>query len=165
MNLSAVLGWACVGVPMAFLFALRMGLLGGLAMLFWMALLGLPIAFFFCWLVGGPMLWHVMRKEIGWPAAAGWGAAIALSIAMISIAIGRYRGWRQSLNPNSYSQIGGGDKIRQVDGILTPYGWWYLAERTVLFVLLGVAVALVIKWAIGAPETVIQPDETQIGSP
>jgi hypothetical protein len=71
-------------------------------------------------------------------------------IAAISIAIGRYQGWRQSQNPNFNSQIGGGDFVRSVDGILTPYGWWSLAQNTVIFVFAGVVIALVVRAVIGA---------------
>ena len=95
-----------------------------------------------------------MRREIGWFGAILWGGSIAFVIALVSIGLGRYRGWRQSINPNFNSRIGGGEYVSEVDGILTAYGWLILGQRTLVFVALGALVALVVRWIIGKP----QPD-------
>ncbi len=141
INVSALLGWLAVVSPL---------ILANPLLLPWAAAFGLPIAFAACWLVGAPILKRVMRRPVTWLRAAIWGGTIALLIATISIGIGRYQGWRQFQNPNFNSQIGGGDFVRSVDGILTPYGWWVLAQNTALFVLVGMAIALIVRGVIGA---------------
>lgn len=145
VNASAFLGWFAVAAP--FLFADPF-------LLPWVAGFGLPIAFAACWLVGAPILRRVMKKPVTWLSAVVWGGVIAFVIAVISIAIGRFQGWRQFKNPNSYSQIGGGDYVRSVDGILTPYGWWYVAQNTALFVLAGMGIALIVRGVIEAGRSI-----------
>ncbi|MGJ8609620.1 MAG: hypothetical protein ACSHWY_00905 [Octadecabacter sp.] len=90
-----------------------------------------------------------MNRPISWARAALWGATISAIIALVSIAIGRYRGWRQSQDDTFHSQMGGGDFIRSVDGILTAYGWQQLAQNSAMFIGLGVAIALVLRALIG----------------
>jgi hypothetical protein len=141
VNLAALLGWGAFVAPII--------MEGGLSILPWAAILGLPVAFLACWVVGAPILWLVMARPITWFKALWLGAVISTGIASIGIAITRYLGWRQSQDPSSYSQIGGGDYIRSIDGILTPYGWWVLFQQTLIFVLSGVTVALVLRWLIG----------------
>jgi hypothetical protein len=143
VNLSAVLGWACVAVPMA--------LQSNLGVLIWAAIIGLPISFLCCWVIGAPVLKRIMQKEISVFGAALGGGLIAFLIALVSIVLGRYRGWRQSLNPNVGSQLGGGEYIREVDGILTAYGWLMLGKSTAMFVAAGVFVALIVRLYIGKP--------------
>ena len=148
VNLSAILGWLSMAVP----FSAGMGS-AGLAQFFgimiWAAAIGLPIAFIASWLISAPILNRLMRKNISWFQAAVWGGAITFLIALASIAIGRFRGWRQSLDPSSFSQLGGGDKVREIDGILTPYGWLNLAQNTAIFVAIGIVISLVVRFAIG----------------
>lgn len=136
-----MLGWVAVAGPF---------ILANPFVLPWAAAFGLPIAFAACWLIGAPILKRVMRRPVTWLGAAIWGGTIAMIIAVVSIAIGRHQGWRQSQNPNFNSQIGGGDFVSSVDGILTPYGWWVLAQSTTVFVLAGVAIALIVRGVIGA---------------
>ena len=144
VNASAVLGWFAVSAPSIWVnpFALP-----------WVAFFGLPIAFAACWVIGAPILKRVMRKPVTWLKAAIWGGSIASIIAAISIMIGRYQGWRVSQNPNFSSRVGGDGFIRSIDGILTPYGWWVLAQNTALFVLAGVVIALIVRGVIGAGRT------------
>lgn len=139
--LSAVLGWAGHVAPMAV--AMGPGILP-LA-----AVLGLPIALAACCTIAAPVLWWLMRRPITWIAATVWGAAISTGIAAVGIAIARYRGWRASRDPDWFYQIGGGDHVEVVDGILTPYGRWVLAQDTALFVLTGTAVALTVRAVVG----------------
>ena len=141
--MSALLGWTCVALPVA--------IESNIGVLIWVAIVGLPISFLCCWLIGAPVLKHIMRNEISWAGAVLWGGAIAFFMARAGIIIGRLLGWRQSLNPNFNSQIGGGDYIREVDGILTTYGWLILGKSTIMFVALGAAVALLVRWRIGKP--------------
>lgn len=141
LNASALLGWLAVAGPLL------------LANPLWLPLaaaFGLPIAFAGCWLIGAPILRRVMRRPVSWLRAAIWGGIIAMIFAAISIAIGRYQGWRQFQDPNFRSQIGSGDFVRSIDGILTPYGWWVVAQNTALFVLAGVVIALIVRGVIGA---------------
>ena len=149
VNLSAVLGWSIFAIPVL--------LGGGLDLILWVAAIGLPIAFIICWLIVSPILKRVMQKNVTWAGAVGWGTIITLVLAFISIAIFRYWGWQISRDPYRSNQLGGGDNIREVDGILTTYGWLMLGQRTVIFVLGGVAIALVIRWIIG-PATSAQHD-------
>lgn len=141
VTLAAVLGWAAFCTPLV--------VAGPVGMLAWYAAIGLPIALGGCWAVGGPILWRLMARPVGWARAGLWGGGIAAILVAISIAIGRFVGWRMSRNPNSSSQIGGGDHVQSVDGILTTFGWFVLAQRTALFVLLGAAVALIVRAVIG----------------
>jgi hypothetical protein len=152
INLSAFLGWLAVSVT------ITSGMGGGslsntLGLMIWAAVTGLPIALATSWLIGAPILKHAMRSSITWVGAAFWGGIITFLIALLSIVVGRFRGWMQSINPNSFSQLGGGDKVREVDGILTPYGWWLLAQTTSLFVLAGVVIALIVRAVIGPGRT------------
>jgi hypothetical protein len=140
VNSAAILGWLAIVGPALF---------ANPFILPWAAVFGLPIAFAACWAIGAPILRRLMRNTISWLAAGVWGGVIASIIAAISIAIGRYQGWRQSLNPNLNSQIGGGEFVRSVDGILTPYGWWVLAQNTMQFILIGIVIALIVRWRIG----------------
>lgn len=143
VNLAAPLGWACVAVPMA--------MQSNLGVLLLAAIIGLPIAFLCCWVIGAPILRHVMRREIGWLEAMGWGGVIALLIALVGIAIKLHLGWLQSINPNIGSQIGGGEYVLEKDGILTAYGWLMLGRSTMIFVAEGACVALFIWWVVGKP--------------
>ena len=128
-----------------------MALQGNLGVLIWAAIIGLPISFLCCWLIGAPVLRRIMCKEINFYGAALGGGFIAFLMAFVSIVLGRYRGWRQSLNPNVGSQLGGGDHIREVDGILTTYGWLMLGKSTAMFVAVGDIVALIVRLCIGKP--------------
>jgi hypothetical protein len=140
VNSAAILGWLAIVGPALFTNPFILPLA---------AVFGLPIAFATCWAIGAPILRRLMRNTISWLAVGAWGGVIASFIAAISIVIGRYQGWRQSLNPNFYSQIGGGEFVRSVDGILSPYRWWILAQNTMQFILLGIVIGLIIRWRIG----------------
>ncbi|MCT4557875.1 MAG: hypothetical protein N4A61_07425 [Pelagimonas sp.] len=123
--------------------------MGVVSLLPFAAILGLPIAYGCCWLIGRPILGILLRSPVSWSKAAGWGGAIAGIIAATSIAVGRYRGWRQWQDQTYHSQVGGGDYIRSIDGILTPYGWMVLGQNTLMFIALGMGVALIVRWRIG----------------
>ena len=141
VNAAAVLGWSAIAAPVV--------LQLGIAVLPWAAILGLPIALAACWVIAAPILRRLMRRSITCPAAAAWGAALSTLIAGVGIAIGLYRGWRISKDPDRYVQIGGGAFVREIDGILTPYGWWVLAQNAALFISMGTAVALVVRALVG----------------
>lgn len=145
VNLSALLGYlTVVGVP-SILNANPGGIIGG-------AILGIPFALLCCWIFGAPILKRVMQKqEISWISATCWGATIAGTMAVVSIAFGRYAGYRQSVSGHVRSRIGADGYIRSIDGILTPYGWQVLVQNTLLFIAAGVLIALVVKWAVGKP--------------
>jgi hypothetical protein len=113
------------------------------------AVVGLPISFLVVWLIGGPILWRIMRKNVSWFEAACGGAFAALVLVAFSIAIGRFLGWLRFRNPNSWSQNGGGDFVTEIDGILTGYGWRMLALDSLKFVVLGVVVGLIVRGIIG----------------
>ena len=140
--LAAFLSWAA---PTAFL----VGATANPLVLYYGFLFGMPLSVLVCWSIGGPLLWRLMKSPIGWLKSAIWGGGIAVLMAALSIALGRYRGWRMSLDDSSFSRIGGGDYTRSIDGILTPYGWLILGQSTALFVLFGMGVALALRAIIG----------------
>lgn len=141
VNISAVLGWSCVALP----FVSEMGV----SILPLAAILGLPVAFIVCWVIVAPILKRLMRQAISLTSAAIWGAITSTILASVFIAFNRLREWRQSLNPETNSQLGGGEFIKSVNGILTPYGWQSLVQNTAVFVLLGVGIALIVRMFIG----------------
>lgn len=138
--LSALLGWAVVTI-------LQLGqgtwpqILG---LLPFAAVIGLPIAFLVTFLLVGPILRRVMRRPVTWPRAATWGAIIATIIATISILIGRLNGYRISEDPTFNFWT-----AREVDGIVTPFGWKMLALDTGTFILAGAGIGLLIRLIIG----------------
>lgn len=140
INGAAVLGWLAVAGPI---------LWPRPELIVFVAPVGLPIAFAACWLFGAPILRRVMRRPVTWRGGAGWGAVNSGAMAAVAVAFGRLRGWLQSRNPTSWSQIGGGEFVQSIDGVLTPYGWQVLARDTGLFILLGVAIALILRALIG----------------
>jgi hypothetical protein len=113
------------------------------------AIIGLPIAFFTVWVLGGGIIRWTMRRPISWLRAASTGASAAAVAALLSIIIGRVNGYQISQDPHRYHQIGGGDYVRSIDGILTPYGWFLVAQTTVIFILLGALIGLFVRYVIG----------------
>lgn len=63
--------------------------------------------------------------------------------------IGRFLGWMESIDDAGGSQIGGGDFVRSVDGILTPYGWLIVAQNTAIFIAIGASIGLIVRAAVG----------------
>ena len=142
--LSAVFGWAGVTV---------MELRGAdwwqfVGLLPFAAIIGLPLAYLVTWLVGGPILRRLMRRPVGWMQAAAWGAFIATFFAALSIVIGRLNGYRMSRDPTFDFWT-----AREVDGILTSYGWLLLAQNTAIFIALGAATGLAVRAVIGPGKT------------
>jgi hypothetical protein len=142
---SALLGWT--GVTVMELYAANASQLRFYLPFF--AAIGLPIAFLSVWLIGGPIIRRIMRQRVGWLRAALGGAVVATALAAISIVIGRLNGLRISYDPTFHFQLGGGDYVREVDGILTQYGWLLLARNTAVFVALGAVVGLIVRAFIG----------------
>jgi hypothetical protein len=143
--LSALLGWT--GVT-----AMELG--GGTRsqILFYFpffAGIGLPVAFLATWFIGGPIIRRIMRRPVGWLRAAAGGACVAAIIAAISIVIGRLNGLRIYHDPSYNFQLGGGDYVREVDGILTAYGWQIVAQNSLVFVAIGAVVGLLVRAVIG----------------
>lgn len=118
VNLSTFLGWLMVAAPYI------LPQINPIARLF-VAVIGPPILYIVCLVAVAPILRKIMRRPISQAYAACWGAIISSFIAATSIAIGRYLGWRQSINPNSYSRIGGDNSVRSSDDI--PL--WFLPRR------------------------------------
>lgn len=141
VNLSAFLGWLSVSAPLVWLF-------GPLA-LFFGVVLGLPTAFAACWLVGAPIVWRLMRRPITWLAAVGWGATIAGLIAALGIALVGFANWQRQQNAYPQERISGGNSARSVDGDLTLYGWWGVAQGVALFILAGIIIALIVRAIVG----------------
>lgn len=143
INISAIFGWAGL--------ATYSGLGVPFGLLIWATVFGLPISLLLCWVIGAPILKRAMRRPLGLMRAARWGGLIAFAMAALSIVLGRLNGWLQSRNPNRHSVIGGGDYAREIDGILTPYGWAMLGQGTAAFVALGMGVAVLVALIIGPP--------------
>tara|TARA_B110000908_G_scaffold159666_1_gene202104 strand:- start:633 stop:983 length:351 start_codon:yes stop_codon:yes gene_type:complete len=112
--------------------------------------LGLPIAFGTCWILGAPIIRRLMTRSVSWHSAALGGAIISAGMVVLSVIVGRIYGYLQSIDLTSSSQLGGGGFTREVDGILTAYGWMKLGERGVMFVFLGVAIALIVRAVVGS---------------
>ncbi|MBK4215552.1 hypothetical protein JJJ17_06400 [Paracoccus caeni] len=141
VNLSALLGWAIISTPVV------IGL--GIGILPFAAIIGLPVAFTVCWTAVAPLLWYVTRKNVTWRRALGWGIVTATMLTLAFIALTRFMGWLEYMDPSRSSQIGGGDQVVSVDGILTPYGWLQLAKNSTIFILVATCAALIIRWIIG----------------
>lgn len=148
VNLSAFLGWLMVAVPIC-AGTSNAVVANFIGLMIWAAALGLPIAFLASWLIVAPLLKRLMRKNFTWIRTVYCGCGIAFLVALTGITIERFRGWMRSIDPTTYSQLGGGDKTREIDGILTSYGWLVLAQNTVIFVAGGIAISLVVRLAIG----------------
>lgn len=142
MNFAAFFGWLAVSAPVFMA-------LGPEAVPLAM-LLGLPLAVLASWIIGAPILWRLMRRPVTWSAAAGWGAVIAGLMVAIWTAFSHFRGWQQSRDPTFNSRFYGKPGVLlSNDGILTFDGWRLLAQQTALFILVGVAVALIVRAIIG----------------
>ncbi len=141
---SAILGWLWVTLYSVSFDLRYLPLLLPLA-----AIVGLPIAFIATYSIGMPILRRVMRKSVTYPRAALGGGLIAALIAMVGIAITRYLGWRQSLDDNHGGQVGGGDYVQSIDGILTPYGWWLVLRNSMLLIAVGIVIGVLIRAWIG----------------
>ncbi|WP_377190188.1 hypothetical protein [Ruegeria meonggei] len=151
VNLSALLGWTVfTGFAIVSYGVGTDYWASTLSLVFWYGLFGIPTALLICWILVAPFLKIMMRNRVSFFRAARWGTGIGVFLVTLTIAIGRYRGWRQSLNPNFSSRIGGDGAIRSVDGILTPYGWWVLAQNSIFFIFLCILAALVIRMIIGS---------------
>lgn len=144
VNLSAILGWLVIAAPIS-AGTSNAGFLQFFGLMVWAAAIGLPIAFLASWIISAPILKRLMRKNISWFQAMLWGGVITFFIALASIVIGRLRGLA-TMQP---SQLGGGDKVRVIDGILTSYGWQVVAQNTAMFVAAGIVIALIVRFSIG----------------
>jgi hypothetical protein len=145
INAAAVLGWIVVTAD-------SFRALGPEAVLLFLpfaAIIGLPVAFLACWLIGAPILARMTRRSVSYPRAALCGGLIAGLISVASIMIGRILGWMESLDDSRSSQFGGGDFVQSVDGILTPYGWLVVAQSTAIFVGIGALIGLVVRAFVG----------------
>lgn len=110
---------------------------------------GIPVSFLIAWIVVAPFLRVLMRKNVSFIRASKWGAGIGICLVALSILIGRYLGWRFSINLNLDSRVGPDGAIRSIDGMLTPYGWWVLAQNSICFILICLLVSLVVRLRIG----------------
>jgi hypothetical protein len=140
-NLGALLGWFFYTV-----YCLS-GLDSFVLAFFWLlifAVVGLPIAFLACWLIARPILMRIMRGPVSRAKATLVGAGIAAVLAAISILISRLNGYRISQEPKFNFRTG-----REVDGILTSYGWKMLALDTLLFIAAGAVVGLLVRLIVG----------------
>lgn len=150
VKLSALLGWVgVIGLPI-FSHEYRNGLdLNSLSLVFWYALFGLPTSLFICWLFVKPFLRIMMRRNVGYVRAACWGAGIGFSLVAVWVTIRRYKGWRQSQDPKTKSGYGDGSGTIEVNGLLTDYGWWQLAQNSFQFTLICILAALIVRLVIG----------------
>jgi hypothetical protein len=145
VNASAILGWFCVTVPIIYETGIE-----GIGLLPWIAGVGLPIAFIFCWVIVAPILWRIMRKSVSWLYAVVWGVAISITMAAVSIIISHLNGLRISRGTYADFHLVRGDFTREADRILTLYGWYDLLQNTALFILVCVLIALLIRAIIGS---------------
>ena len=149
VNLAALWGWSVIALPDPVVHMLTGRATQGVNQVLLFALIGLPIAFLVAWIAVAPLLRTAMQKSMSVVRAAVWGGIISAIIVLASIVIGRLHGFLQSMNDRFDSQLGGGDYIREVDGILTAYGWWVVAQSSLMFILACVAGAVFIRLLIG----------------
>lgn len=145
VNLAAVLGWVAVSVWSS---------AGSDAFWqpdFWLLafVIGLPVSMLFCWALGAAFLKKRMQNPISLISAMIIGVRIAGIMAVIFFVIGRFMGLLSYLDKNSGFQIGGGDYIREIDGILTIYGWLILFQESVVFIFIGGVIGLLVRVVIG----------------
>jgi hypothetical protein len=84
-NLAAFLGWSVFTVPTTIDW--------GLGVLPFAMVLGLPIAFGTCWILGAPIIRRLMTRSVSWHMAALGGAIISAGIVVLSVIVGRIYGY------------------------------------------------------------------------
>lgn len=126
VNLAAFLGWLVVAGPLAFATF-------NPVVLVYATLIGLPISFTLCWLIGAPILTWIMRREVSFLAAAGSGATIAAVIYVLyfCLFIFLYDGSGQAQYPDAASRFEGNNHVISVNY------WLAQAIPFVIFALLG----------------------------
>jgi hypothetical protein len=112
INWAALLGWAAFALE----YLLRSGNFFGLV---FFALYGLPISFGLVWLLAGPLVWLAMRRTVSWLGALGLGIGASGIMAGIGFTWNYWSRSQANQNPNFGYQTGGGEYVRDVDGILT----------------------------------------------
>lgn len=147
--LSAFWGWSFIGLFDAIHYVMNDRIEQGLNRLALFALVGLPIACVVSFVIVGPALRRLMQRPIGYLKAALWGAGLSAGIAFVNVVLGRMNGLMIWLDDSRFSQIGGGDYIRSIDGILTPYGWQFLAFNNITFIAWCTLGALFIRLTVG----------------
>lgn len=110
---------------------------------------GLPAGLLLAWVFVAYPLSILMRKPVNRLRAAFWGAGIGAFMAGVWVLLSRLNGLRISRDDSVFSQIGGDGAIRSLDGILTPYGRWMLAQNVAWFVLACAICAVVVQALIG----------------
>ena len=141
VNLSAMFGWMAVVVPT--LLSTSADLAGIIA------IFGIPASLLVSWIIVAPILKYIMQNPISWGRAICWGALTAMAVAVVSIVAVRLYGLTVYFDPDSSFQLGGGDYIREIDGILTSYGWLVTGGNTLVFVALGIVVSLLVRFIVG----------------
>lgn len=150
VNYCALLACPSYVGTQLFLEALRMGYWEQLFSNFvlW-TLAGLPFSFLISWVFIAPSLHPTMSRHISFARAAYWGCGIGVVLTVISVSLGRHQDFKTSKNPNFGYTIGGVVSERSMDGILTPYGWWVLAQNSIMFIVTRVFTSLTNRWIIG----------------
>lgn len=114
----------------------------------------LIVALVVAWVFVAPLMALAMRKPRSWTDAVRWGGGTAAAIAIAGFVIAHIGRLRAQSDPTFHSRLGGGDYVREIDGVLTPYGWLIVVQNNVLFVMLGIAIALVLRAVFGGGATV-----------
>ena len=131
INWASLVGWAVFASDYLFQTRNPFGLV-------FFALYGLPISFALVWLLAAPVVWYAMRRPVSWLGAVALGAGVSATMAAIGLILNYWSRWRANHDPNFGYQIGGGDYVRDIDGVLTSYGQWAEVQDTIRFVLIGV---------------------------
>lgn len=84
------------------------------------AIVFLPFAFVWCWIVAAPLLRIWMRRQMGWLRAVMAGGALASLMSLISIGLGRFYGWLTAPVTGSSTFFSHGG-VTSVDGNLTAH--------------------------------------------
>jgi hypothetical protein len=138
VNLAALLGWSAVAGPLAFT---------TFNPLLWAysALIGLPMSFALCWLVGAPVLTWIMRGKVSFFAAGGWGATVAavIYVLYLGVFVFVYGGSGRAGYPDL------GSRFEDSNHVVTVSYWLAQTIPFFLFGLLGAMIGIAVRWAIG----------------
>ena len=147
VNLIALFGSLGVLLPVV---ALSRNFLQVLAIFPYAIVVALMVS---CMFVAVPLA-VAMRQPASWARAAFWGGAVATAIGAVFFSIGHVRRLRARSDDSINYQLGGGDFVRDIDGVLTPYGWQVIVQTYMLFIGLGIFVALVMRLLLGPGKSI-----------
>ena len=140
VNLIAVLGTIGFFTPVIFTSPTRVASILPFAFI---------VSFIISWLLIAPLLKVAMRKPASWLRSAIWGTASAMLVASVGFVLAEIRRFNALSSDGEKYQLGGGEYVREINGVVTSYGWQAIIQSNVTFILLGLVIALIIRAIIG----------------